>query len=269
VGAESPTATKRSDRGQLLRHAVERLQQAASFSLTAHEIKSYRIIEPNGAPRLVYGEYATRHDVVRRPTLKVRAHHEYRYDPQAAFAAFEAYTYQNNDRYYSRIIETSGAKSEEETRPERIEPLAGDLYQTLITYFDRAEFVDEGNGEAIYVLEHPEWYRLRGAAGFADLGFLYGQEDGALLVEQYVAERYPNVRGVRFTIHVAMDEKTISTVMVDDADFMASVWAEVDRALIEEGVEPSGLTRYQVMDANGAEYRFSQYDRVPDFAIPQ
>ena len=94
-------------------------------------------------------------------------------------------------------------------------------------------------------------------------------ETGALLVEEYVAERYPNVRGVRFTMHVAIDEQNISTVMVDDADFMASVWAEVDRALIGEGAEPSGLTRYQVLDANGAEYHFFQYDSVPDFPIPQ
>jgi len=119
------------------------------------------------------------------------------------------------------------------------------------------------------VLEHPEWYRLRGAAGFADLGFLYGQEDGARLVEQYAAERYPNVRGVRFTIHVAMEDETISTVLVDDAEFMLSVWAEVDRALIAEGVEPSGLTRYEVMDEHGAEYHFAQYETVPDFSIRQ
>jgi len=143
------------------------------------------------------------------------------------------------------------------------------IYQTLPTYSDRAEFVGERDGEAIYVLEHPEWYRLRGAAGFADLGFLYGQEDGARLVEQYAAERYPNVRGVRFTIHVAMEDETISTVLVDDAEFMLSVWAEVDRALIAEGVEPSGLTRYEVMDEHGAEYHFAQYETVPDFSIRQ
>lgn len=266
---ESATSPIPSDPTQLLERGIEYLQQAASFSLTVHEVRAYRVIEPSGTTRVIYGEFDAQYDVIRRPAFKIRALHEYRYAPRAAFTAVEAYTYQRNGGYYSRLVEASGVGAEGETRLEETEPLAGDLYQTLITYSDRAEFVEERDGEAIYVLDHPEWYRLRGAAGFANLGFLYGQEDGALLVEEYVAERYPNVRGVRFTMHVAIDEQNISTVMVDDADFMASVWAEVDRALIGEGAEPSGLTRYQVLDANGAEYHFFQYDSVPDFPIPQ
>jgi hypothetical protein len=60
----------------------------------------------------------------------------------------------------------------------------------------------------------------------------------------------------------------IARVVVDDEDFMASIWAEVDRALIERGADPDSLTRYEVMSVNGAEYLFSNYNHVQDFEIP-
>jgi len=127
---EPPASPTPADRRQLLISAVDNLQQAAGFSLTANEVRAYRAIEPDGETRLVYGEFTTRYDVIRRPALKIRAGHEYRYDPQAAFAAVEAYTYQRNGRYYSRLVEASGAGAEGETSLERIEPLAGDLPDT-------------------------------------------------------------------------------------------------------------------------------------------
>jgi len=127
---EPPASPTPADPRQLLISAVDNLQQAASFSLTANEVRAYRAIEPDGETRLVYGEFTTRYDVIRRPALKIRARHEYRYDPQAAFAAVEAYTYQRNGRYYSRLVEASGAGAEGETSLERTEPLAGDLPDT-------------------------------------------------------------------------------------------------------------------------------------------
>jgi hypothetical protein len=138
----------------------------------------------------------------------------------------------------------------------------------LITYSDQAKFVTESDGEAVYILNHPEWYRLGGAVGFADLGFLHAQENGEQLVRQYVVEHYPNVKTIRFTIYVAINEQVITKVVVDNNDFMGSVWAEVDRALIERGEKPENLTRYEVMGVNGAEYLFSDYNQVQEFEIP-
>jgi hypothetical protein len=139
----------------------------------------------------------------------------------------------------------------------------------LVTYSDQARFVAQSDGVAVYVLDHPKWYILEGAIGFADLGFLHGQENGEQFVEQYVAEHYPNVETIVFTIYVAVDEGVITRVKVDDRDFMASLWAEVDRALIEQGAEAETLTRYVIMDENGAEYFFSNYNQVQDFEIPK
>ncbi|GAF89112.1 unnamed protein product [marine sediment metagenome] len=94
------------------------------------------------------------------------------------------------------------------------------------------------------------------------------QENGEQLVEQYVAERYLNVKPILFTIYVAVDEHLITEVEVNDRDFMVSIWGEVDRALIEHGEKPENLTRYEVMDVNRAKYLFSSYNQVQDLEIP-
>ena len=254
--------------GELLESAVANLQNAASFQMAAHGVRAYRIIDAGGATSMVYGEFNTNYAVIRLPTLKVHASYEYRYDPQADFIAYDSYMYQENDRYFTRLIEASVVSDAEEIDLQRLEPFTSDVYQTLLTYSNQAEFVTVSNGMAVYVLEHPEWYRLEGAIGFADLGFLHGQENGEQLVRQYVEEHYPNVKTLRFTVYVSVNEQVVARVVVDDEDFMASIWAEVDRALIERGANPDNLTRYEVMSENGAEYLFSNYDDVQDFEIP-
>jgi hypothetical protein len=268
AAATGPDLPISSDAGELLESAVANLTSATSFRMAAHEIRAYQIIEPSGATTMVYGEFHTEYAVIRLPTLKVHTSYKYRYDPRADFEEYESYMCQENGRYFTRLVEDSIVSDVEEIDLQQLEPLAGDVYQTLVTYSDQAEFVTESNGMAVYVLEHPEWYRLKGAIGFADLGFLYGQENGEQLVRQYVEEHYPNVKTLRFTLHVAVNEKVVARVVIDDKDFMASIWAEVDRALVERGENPNNLARYEVMSVNGAEYLFSDYDHVQDFKIP-
>ncbi|KAA3646626.1 MAG: hypothetical protein DWQ07_10485 [Chloroflexi bacterium] len=234
-----------------------------------HDVRAYQIIDSDGTTRLVYGEFNTDYAFMRLPTLKVQADHQYRYDPQADFIEYASYVYQEDDAYFSRLVEDYVVGALEETGLAQIEPISGDIYQTLVTYSDQAEFESQSDGLAVYRLEHPEWFKLQRARGFADLGFLYAQEAGEELVEQYVAEHYPDVATIHFTIHVAINEQEITRVVVDDRDFMISVWAQVDRALIEQGANPANLIRYEVLDANGAECLFSNYNQVQDFELPR
>ncbi len=258
-----------SNGGELLKSAVANLRNADSFQMAAHVVRAYQVIEPSGATKMVvYGEFNTDYAVMRLPTLRVHATHEDRYDPQDDFVQYESSTYQENGKYYTRFLDASMASHVEEMDLQHIQPMAGDVYQTLVTYSGQAEFVTESDGVAVYVLDHPEWYRLEGAVGFADLGFLRLQENAEPLIKEYAAEHYPSVQPIRFTIYVAIDEQVITKVLVDDHDFMVSVWAEVDRALIERGEKPENLTRYEVMSANGAEYLFSNYDQVPIQLVP-
>lgn len=265
IGSEPPVS---SNAGEILDRAVTNLLKATSFEVSAHGVRAYQIIDTNGETMLVYGEFNTNYAVIRLPALKVHGRYEFRYDPQADFQKYDTYTYQENGKYFSRIVEISGTGDEVEIDPEQIEPIAGDVYQTLVTYSDQAEFVTESDGIAVYIIEHPAWYTLKGAIGFADLGFLHMQENGEQLVEQYVAERYLNVKTVLFTIYVAVDEHLITKVEVNDRDFMVSIWGEIDRVLIEHGEKPENLTRYEVMDVNGAKYLFGRYNQVQDFEIP-
>jgi hypothetical protein len=251
----------------VLDSAIANLLNAASFEMTVHEVRAYQTIDANGETRQIYGEFNTNYAVIRLPLLKVYGNHEYRYDPQADFFRYDSYTYQDNGQYFTQRFETSITSATEEISLQWIEPFVGDVYQTLVTYYDQAIFVTESDGVAVYVLNHPKWYILEGAIGFADLGFLYAQENGEQLVEQYVAEHYPNVKTIVFTIYVAVNERMITRVEVDNRDFMASLWAEVDRALIEQGAEVETLTRYVIMDENESEYLFSNYNQVQDFEI--
>jgi hypothetical protein len=266
--AIEPEPPVSSNAGEILNSAVTNLLKATSFEVSVHEVRAYQIIDTNGETRLVYGEVTANYEVIRLPVLKVHGSYEYRYDPQADFQKYDSYTYQENGKYINRIIEFSGTGDEVEIDPEQIEPIAGDVHQTLVTYSNQAEFVTESDGIAVYIIEHPEWYKLKGAIGFADLGFLHMQENGEELVEQYVAEHYLNVKSILFTICVAVDEQLITEVEVNDRDFMVSIWGEVDRALIEHGEKPENLIRYEVMEVNGAKYIFSRYNQVQDFEIP-
>lgn len=261
-----PPVSRNAD--EILNSAITNLLKATSFEVSVHDVRAYQIIDTNGETRLVYGEVTANYAVIRLPVLKVHGSYEYRYDPQTDFLKYDSYTYQENGKYFTRIVDISGTGDEVEIDPKQIEPIAGDVYQTLVTYSDQAEFVTESDGLAVYIIEHPKWYTLKGAIGFADLGFLHMQENGEQLIEQYVAEHYLDVKTILFTIYVAVDEHLITKVEVNDRDFMVSIWGEVDRALIEHGEKPENLTRYEVMDVNGAKYLFSRYNQVQDFEIP-
>lgn len=268
AAATEPSILIPSSAGDLLESAVANLENATSFRMAAHETRAYQIIETSGETKMVYGEFDTNYAVIRTPTLKVYADKKYRYDPHADFTGYEVYFYEENGRYFTRLVEASILSDVEEIELERLEPFAGDVYQALLAYPNQAEFVGESSGMAIYALEHPEWYTLEGAIGFADLGFLHGQDNGEQLVRRYVEEHYPNVKTLRFTIYVAVNEQRVVRVVIEDDEFMASIWSEVDRALIERGEDPISLSKYEVMDANGAEVLFSDYDHVEDFEIP-
>ena len=258
-----------SSPNEALDRAVANLINAASFKMSVHDIRAYQIIERSGETRMVYGEFNADYAVIRLLTVKAHGSHQYRYDPQGEFQKFDTYTYQENGKYFIRNVEPSGADSIEEIDPEQIEPLAGDVYQTLVNYSDQAKFLSESDGTAVYVIEHPEWYTLNRAIGFADLGFLHMQENGEQLIEQYVADHYLNVTSILFTVYMSVDEHLITKVEVNDSDFMASIWVEIERALIEGGAEPENQTHYEVMDVNGAVFFFGNYNQVQDFEIPQ
>jgi hypothetical protein len=264
----TPGSLAPSDAADLLERAVSHLETAFSFRMAAHEVRAYRVIDAAGAATTVYGEFHTDYAVIRDPTLRVHARYEYRYDPQADFAASESYMYQRDGKYFARFIEGSTITDEEEIHLRGIQPIGGDVYRTLVTNSIDAEFEAETGGTARYTLKHPEWYTLDGAIGFADLGLLHAQENGDELVRQYVSQHYPNVEPMRFTIYVSVSEEVIAGVVVEDDEFMLSVWAEVARASIERGGNPDDLPRYEVLSASGAEYVFSDYDGVEQFQIP-
>ena len=250
-----------------LDEAVKNLVNADSFEMIAHEVVSYQGIRADGGSNQVYGEFVSNYAVFRRPLLKVYGHHEYRYAPGTDYASYDSYAYQENDQYFSKLVETSGISAPAEVDLDSIAPFSSDVYQTLITYFDQARLVTETDSLAVYILEHPKWYLLEGAIGFADLGFLLSHVNGEYLIEQYVADHYPDVEPVEFNIYVAVDELLISKVEVDNRAFMHSVWAAVDRALLEQGAEVKSLTQYVINDDHKAEYLIINYNQVQDFDL--
>jgi hypothetical protein len=264
---ESATPVTRSP-DEILNSAVTNLVEATSFEILVHEVRAYQVIDRSGQTRTIYGEFDVDYSVICSPALKVHGSYQYRYNPQDDFLQLDMYTYQENGKYFIQSVENTNVSDVEEINPNQIEPFASDVYQTLFSYSTQAKFVEENGGTAIYVIEHPKWYTLKSAIGFADLGFLYMQENGENLVEQYVAEHYFEIKPIIFTMYVAVDELVITKVQVDDSDFMDSIWANADRVLIESGEDPENLTRYQVMDVNGAVYLFRNYNQVQDFEIP-
>lgn len=256
------------DTQDLLERAVANLLDADSFEMSVKEIRAYQSTQVDGAVHLIYGEFTTLHTVILSPALKVHSHYEYRYDAQSDFFMDDSYSFERDGRYFTQLVEDSSSGELQEIDYSQIQPMAGDLFQTLVKYAPQAEFLSEQDGIAVYTLLHPHWYELAGAAGFADLGLLLGQENGEALVEQYVQTHFPGVQSVRFTLYVSVTEQHIVKVVVDDRDFMYSVWAEIDRALIEQGADKASLTVYEVLDENGAEYRFEHYNAAADFDIP-
>lgn len=257
------------DTQDLLERAVANLLDADSFEMVVKDIRAYQSTRSDGTVHLTYGEFNTWHTVIFSPTLKVHSHYEYRYDTQSDFFMNDSYSFERDGRYFTQLVEDSASGELQEMDYTQTQPMAGDLFQTLVKYARQAEFLSEQDGIAVYTLLHPHWYELAGAAGFADLGLLFGQENEDASLEQYVQTHFPGVQTVRFTLYVSVTEQHIVKVVVDDRDFLYSVWAEIDRALIEQGADKASLTVYEVLDENGAEYRFERYNAAVDFDIPE
>ena len=252
----------------LLKSAVQTLQQANSFHIEAHETRAYQAEPANGETTTVYGDFITQYEVLRTPNLKIHTVQSYRYAPEAGFETDESFTAQIDDQYVYQTFANGQLLAKETINVDQVEPLAGDVYQTLIHFFDQSVFVGEKDGEAIYVLDHPEWYELNGALGFADLGMLKMLGMDETEIKQYAEENYPSAKPIRFTIYVSITENTITKVVLEDKDFMLSIWEDVDRALIESGEAPENLTNYTILEENISEYFFRDYNQVQDFTIP-
>ena len=266
--AAEVTPSWTADAAQTLAGAVETLSNATSFTMNGHSTRAYQIFVADGTTRRVYGEFIDRCDVIRLPALKVHCNHQYRFAPGDDFIQSDSYAYQQDGTYYTRQVEAGVAAPAQETSLDAIEPFANDVYATLMTYAGAAKFVGASDGVAVYRLEHPVWYQLNSAIGFADLGFLAMQADGEQLIQSYVAEHYPGVKTVLFTLFVDVHQNVVTRVEVDDREFMTSLWAEVHRALLEQGATTETLSRYEVLEENGSEFSFEDYNQVQDFAIP-
>ena len=269
AGDDSVSAIPPSGCSQgLLETAVRALQTADSFRMTSQEVISYRADFENGESQTVYGEFITTYEIRSSPQIKVRASHEYRYSPAASFDSYETYYFEQEGVYYEQRTENGDSLGPEEIRREEIEPFAGDIFQTLTAYYPGAVCASLEEAEAVYVLQHPAWYTLNRGIGFADLGMLKMQEDGDSLIKRYVEDHYSEVKPIRFLIYVARDSGYITKVVVDDREFMASVWEAVDQALHESGGSTSELPSYHILEDHRMEYAFGAYERIADFEIP-
>ena len=246
----------------LLTAAVRNLVEAESYQMVAHEDVSYQGIGPDGSTNPVYGEFKSNYIVIQHPQFTISSHYEYRFAPGLDYSSYDTYGYQDAESYYSQLIEPSGASTPQEVELNALAPFSSGVYQTLITYSAQAKKVSENGNLAVYHLKHPRWYLLESAVGFADLGFLSGQENGEELIEEYVADHYPDVEPIEFWIYVAVDELLISKVEVDNRAFMRSIWSAVENVLLEQGVDAQSLTRYVIGEDHHAEYSFIKYNQI-------
>jgi len=267
-GAEAVAGSPAPNPDDPLNRALEHLQTVSSFQMTAHETLAYQGAAPDGTIVTVYSERIAEHAVIRQPVFKVHTCLQTRSDPQAEFTVVNTYSYPEGGRYYVIDVIESGLASKNEVNFEDIEPLNGDVYQTLIRYAAQAEFVSEQNGEAIYTLDHPAWYALKETLAFPEMEFLAIQENSAQAVQAYAVETYPDAAPIRFTIHVDIEEQVITKVTIDRRDFMLSIWQAMDQTAPAQEEQNEPLTRRQVLDATRSEYLFSQYARVRDFQVP-
>lgn len=272
ISTATPTEIKQeplnsSTAAELLESAVANLRNAKSFELSSHDIVSYKTFNDEG-PGIVYGEFIRNFNVIQYPSLKVKEVNEYRYDPQGDYYSYERFLYQEDDKYYLLHIEDGAISNVGEVFPHDLEPLTGDVYQTLVNYSDYAVFISEIDGLAVYILDHPTWYKLSRGISFANLGFLTTQAEGEQLLREYVADAYKYVETIRFTIYVSIGDQLVTRVSVDPKDFMLSVWAEVERASVEAGMGISYMPLYEVMEECGTEHIFGEFDQIQDIKIP-
>jgi hypothetical protein len=264
-----PTATPTPiDPQALLQTAVDRFVEASSIQMNSHEVISYQGMAADGSVNAVYGEFNALYDILRDPEMKVHVQSQFRYGPDAAFTGEEYYLYEQGDSAYRLTLNDDEMPFIEEIGGQSVDSLLGDVYQTVLQYGKQAQFISQGDGEVVYVLDHPAWYTLQGAVGFADLGLLAMQPDGAELVKDYVEQAYPDVQTVRFILHVSIANQVITKVEMDNRDFMLSFWNAYNQALVDQGADPEQLTRYEIQPEHGSEFLFSSYGQVSDFDIP-
>jgi hypothetical protein len=265
-----PTVTPTQiDPQALLESAVDHFVETSNFRMSTHEVVSYESITADGTTRSIYGEFKTEYDYLRKPEVKVRVGSQFRYIPDSEFIDEEYYLFEQEGVAFILTFGEDGAAVVKETGGEQVDLLVGDAYQGILQYGKAAEFTEQDGDEFVYKLDHPEWYVLRGAIGFADLGLLHAQPDGDVLVREYAAEMYPDVQPVRFILHVSIADKVITKVELDNRAFMQSFWESYDQALIDQGTDPTQLTQYDIQPEHGMTVLFSDYGQVPDFDLPK
>lgn len=252
----------------LLQRAIDHFIEADSFQMTSHQITAYRGITAEGIVNTVYGEFNTVSDVLGDPEVKVHVQSEFRYSPGSDFTGEEYYFYEQEGAVFRLSLDGEGQSSIEPIGDGSMEYLLGDAYQTVLQYGKQAQFMAQEADEVVYMLDHPAWYTLQSAIGFADLGFLAMQPTGDELVKDYVEQVYPTVQTVRFVLYVSIAEQVFTKVEMDNQDFMQSFWDAYDQALIDQGADSEQLTQYEILPDHGAEFIFSNYDQVPDFDLP-
>jgi hypothetical protein len=256
------------DAQALLQTAVDHFVEAASFQMSLDEIVSYHGIAADGTVTEVYGEFGSVYDVLREPEPKVRVQSQFRFSPDADFTEETYYGYEEDSKAYMLTFDSEGQSRVEEMRSPTLETLLGDVYSTILEYGPQAQFTTQDTDEVIYTLDHPAWYTLQSAVGFADLGFLAMQEGGAKLVKDYVEQAYPDVQTVRFILHVSVADQAITEVELDNSAFMLSFWEAYNQALVDQGADSAQLTSYEIQPEHHAEFLFSSHNQVPDFTLP-
>ena len=266
---EAPTPTSTPlDTQALLQTAVDHFVEAASFQMSIDEIVSYHGIAVDGSVTKVYGEFKSIYDVLREPEPKVRVQSRFRFSPDADFTGETYYGYEEDGKAYRLIFDSDDQPMIEELSGQMLETLLGDVYSTILEYGTQARFTEQEADEVIYTLDHPAWYTLQSAVGFADLGFLAMQEDGAELVKDYVEQAYPDVQTVRFILHVSIADQTLTEVELDNRAFMLSFWDAYNQALVDQGADLAQLTSYEIQPEHHAQFLFGSTNQVPDFTLP-
>ena len=192
---------------------------------------------------------------------------QFRFSRDSEYTGEEYYIYEQDGTVLRRTVETEGLTAAEEAGAQSVESFLGDAYQTILQYGTQAQFTAQDADEVVYTLDHPAWYTLQGAVGFADLGLLAMQPDGDELVKDYVEQVYPNVQTVRFILHVSIADQVITKLELDNRDFMQSFFEAYDQALVDQGADPEQLTRYEILPEHCSEFVFGSYNQVPDFDI--
>ncbi len=264
---KQPTQT--ISKADILAQAVNNLQNASSFHLSSQSVRSYKTTSPDHSTQLIYGEDNRECQVIHYPQIKVTCSQSYRYSPEEPFSSTTIHYWQQDQNFFMQEETEDGLTQRAAIDESQIDPLSGDVYETLAAYYKEAKFIKQDNGIAEYELVHPAWYKLNSALGFANLGLFIGMQDNDQTVQQYLQDHYQYVNPPIFSIFVNLDTVQISKVSIDDRNFMTSIWASIDEELLKENRGTTELTKYEILESNASTYFFNNYDQVADFQIPQ